>query len=230
MANNYDPIAAVYDRIHHLFYGQSEVNAQVELLDHVRAGDRLLIVGGGTGWILEKIAGIYPEGLTIVYVESSQKMMERSKKRDWGGNKVEFFTGPVEDWPGSTKDWPESPKELTGGPKDLTGGPVFDCILTGFFFDNFSQDHSLRIVRHLTPCLKFGGYWLEADFYYPRHRGKLWQAVLLWIMYTSARIICGVEAKRLPDLEPIFLAEGYTLQSTSFHYQRFIRSLVFRKS
>ncbi|HXD76559.1 MAG TPA: class I SAM-dependent methyltransferase, partial [Puia sp.] len=130
MANNYDPIAAVYDRIHHLFYGQSEVNAQVELLDHVRAGDRLLIVGGGTGWILEKIAGIYPEGLTIVYVESSQKMMERSKKRDWGGNKVEFFTGPVEDWPGSTKDWPESPKELTGGPKDLTGGPVFDCILT----------------------------------------------------------------------------------------------------
>lgn len=244
MANNYDSIAAVYDRIHHLFYGQSEVNAQVELLDHVNAGDRLLIVGGGTGWILEKIAGIYPEGLTIVYVESSQKMMERSMRRDWGGNKVEFFTGPVEEWPGGpkdrpgstserpggTEDRPDGPKEWPGAPSESPASPAFDCILTGFFFDNFKQDHSLRIVRHLTPSLKSGGYWLETDFYYPRHRGKLWQAALLWIMYTSARIICGVEAKRLPDLEPIFSGAGYTLQTTSFHYQRFIRSLVFRKS
>lgn len=208
MANNYDSIAGVYDRIHHLFYGQAEVNAQVELLDHVREGDRLLIVGGGTGWILEKLAARFPAGLEITYIESSARMMERSKRRNGGGNKLEFFMGPVEEW---------------------RGEKGFDGILTGFFFDNFNQDHAQRIVRQLSACLKIGGVWLETDFYYPRGRGKLWQAILLRTMYVSARLICGVEAKHLPDMVQIFMSEGYSLQATSFHYQRFIRSLVLRK-
>jgi hypothetical protein len=57
----------------------------------------------------------------------------------------------------------------------------------------------------------------------------LWQAILLYAMYFSARLICGVEAKRLPDMERIFLEEGYRSWYTTFHYQRFIRSVVYRK-
>lgn len=211
MANNYDSIAGYYDRIHHLFYGQAEVNAQVELLEHVRPGDRLMIVGGGTGWILEKIAAIYPSGLRITYIESSKKMMELTQSRNWGENKVEFFTGRVEEWR------PSEPGK-------------FDCILTGFFFDNFKAGHARGIVQELTPYLKPGGHWLETDFYYPRRRGKLWQAILLWAMYFSARIICRVEAKRLPDMEGIFKEEGYEPVTRGFHYQRFIRSIAYRKS
>lgn len=207
--NNYDPIANYYDRIHHLFYGQSEVHAQVELLDYVRPGSRLLIVGGGTGWILEKIAAIFPSGLEITYIESSARMMELSKKRKCGGNRVEFVTSAVEEW---------------------KPGLPFDAILTGFFFDNFKEAHAVGIVRELTPHLKQGGYWLETDFYYPRGRGKLWQAILLYTMYISARLICGVEAKRLPDMDWIFNGEGYSVLYTTFHYQRFIRSVVYRKS
>jgi len=208
--NNYDSIAGYYDWIHHLFYGQAEVNAQVELLEHVRAGDRLMIVGGGTGWILEKIAAIHPSGLRITYIESSAKMMELTQSRNWAGNTVDFFTGRVENWR------PSAPEG-------------YDCILTGFFFDNFKAEHARRIVQQLTPYLKPGGYWLETDFYYPRKRGKLWQAILLWTMYVSARIICRVEARHLPDMETIFNEEGYERVTTAFHYQRFIRSMAYRK-
>ncbi len=208
MGNNYDSIANYYDRIHHLFYGQSEINAQVELLDYIRPGDRLLIVGGGTGWILEKIGSIFPSGLEITYIESSARMMELTKTRKWGQNRIELVVSVVEDWKGEKE---------------------YDCILTGFFFDNFKEVHATRIVQQLTPYLKNGGYWLETDFYYPRRRGKLWQAVLLNSMYLSARLICGVEAKRLPDMERIFSEEGYRVLYTSFHYQRFIRSVVYRK-
>ena len=208
MGNNYDKIANYYDRIHHLFYGRSEINAQVELLDYVRPGDKLLILGGGTGWILEKIATIFPSGLRITYIESSVRMVELTKTRNWGLNQVELVNSVVEDWKGEME---------------------YDCVLTGLFFDNFTDAHAAAIVRQVTPYLKNGGYWLESDFYYPRRRGKLWQAVLLYSMYISARLICGVEAKRLPDMERIFSAEGYGVLYTTFHYQRFIRSVVYRK-
>jgi ubiquinone/menaquinone biosynthesis C-methylase UbiE len=208
VGNNYDKIANYYDRIHHLFYGQSEIHAQVELLDYVRPGDRLLILGGGTGWILDKIGAIFPSGLRITYVESSARMMELTKTRKWGQNEVELVTSTVEEWKGDM---------------------VYDCVLTGLFFDNFQDAHAAAIVRQVSPYLKNGGYWLESDFYYPRRRGKLWQAILLYSMYISARLICGVEAKRLPDMDRIFTEEGYRVLYTTFHYQRFIRSVVYRK-
>jgi ubiquinone/menaquinone biosynthesis C-methylase UbiE len=210
VGNNYDRIANYYDRIHHLFFGQAEIVAQVELLDYVRPGDRLLIVGGGTGWILERIAAVFPSGLTITYIESSVRMMELTKARNWGGNDVTFVSGVVEDW--------------------VSGEGEFDCILTGFFFDNFPEEHAVRIVEQLSGCLREGGCWLEADFYYARRRGKLWQAVLLWLMYVSARLICGVEAKWLPDMERIFTERGFRLEWGGFHYQRLIRSTVYRYS
>jgi SAM-dependent methyltransferase len=186
VGNNYDRIANYYDRIHHLFFGQAEIVAQVELLDYVRPGDRLLIVGGGTGWILERIAAVFPSGLTITYIESSVRMMALTKARNWGGNDVTFVSGVVEDW--------------------VSGEGEFDCILTGFFFDNFPEEHAVRIVE------------------------QLWQVVLLWLMYVSARLICGVEAKWLPDMERIFTERGFRLEWGGFHYQRLIRSTVYRYS
>jgi ubiquinone/menaquinone biosynthesis C-methylase UbiE len=209
VGNNYDPIANYYDRIHHLFYGQAEISAQVELLDYVRPGDRVLILGGGTGWILEKIGDIFPSGLEITYIESSARMMGLTTARKCGQNRVALVTSTVEEWKGEME---------------------YDCVLTGLFFDNFNEAHALAVVRQVTPFLKMGGYWLESDFYYPKKRGKPWQAILLWLMYWSARLICGVEAKRLPDMDKIFIGERYRVLQTTFHYQRFIRSVVYRKS
>jgi len=219
--NNYDRIANYYDRIHHLFYGQAEISAQVELLEYIRPGDRLLIVGGGTGWILEKIAAIFPSGLEITYIESSVRMMELTKTRKWGENKVELVISGVEEWIGGA--------ERSEGGEIWSGGKAYDCILTGFFFDNFKEAHAAAIVRQLTPFLKSGGHWLESDFYYPKKRGKLWQAILLWAMYVSARLICGVEAKRLPDMDRIFCAVGYRVVYTTYHYQRFIRGVAYQR-
>jgi ubiquinone/menaquinone biosynthesis C-methylase UbiE len=209
VSNNYDSIARYYDFVHRLFYGQSEINAQTELLDYIKPGDRILIVGGGTGWILEKMSAVYPSGLRITYIESSVKMMELSRVRDCRRNNVSFVQERVEDWVG--------------------GDEVYDCILTGLFFDNFTAAHSAQIVQLLTPFLKRDGFWLDSDFYYPKGRGKLWQALLLKTMYVSARLICGVEAKRLPDMELIFRTAGYWSVNMSFHYQRFIRSVVYQK-
>ena len=46
----WDRIARIYDRLARLVYGRQIVRAQVDLLEHISPGSRVLIVGGGTGW------------------------------------------------------------------------------------------------------------------------------------------------------------------------------------
>ena len=208
MQNNYSPVAGYYDLLIQLIFGKTEINAQVEMLRFVFPRNRVLIVGGGTGWILEKIAAFYPSGLQITYVEPSVGMMARARKRNWGGNEVSFVELPVEEFVGE-------------------GG--YDCILTGFLFDNFYQEHAASVMRSLDVLLRDGGYWLFADYYYPKRGGAWWQGLLLRSMYWAARLICRVEASELPDMKGIFSTAGYRVIFNEFYYQGFIQAVVYRK-
>lgn len=208
MRNNYDPIAGSYDLLSRLVFGQAEINAQVELLRYIGPGSRILIVGGGTGWILERLAAIHPSGLRITYVESSANMMALTKKRNCGHNEVVLVQLPVEQFVTEER---------------------YDAILTGFLFDNFSVDSATQVFHTLHALLKNEGYWLFADFYYHKGKGKLWQSLMLQSMYTSARLVCHVEAKELTDTEPLFTAAGYRQVYSAFHYGRFIKSIAYQK-
>src|SRR3569833_2127388 len=99
MAANYNNSAWFYDKLSRLIYGGALIKAQVYLLDNIPAGSKILIAGGGTGWILEEIAKLYPSGLKINYVEVSAKMIALSRKRISGENNVDFINAPVEDVP-----------------------------------------------------------------------------------------------------------------------------------
>ena len=208
MVNNYDPVARYYDLLSRLVFGRTEIDAQVEMLDHVRPGDKVLIVGGGTGWILEKLAALYPDGLHITYVESSRAMMRLARKRKRGGHSVSFVELPIEQFVSDER---------------------FDCILTGFLFDNFRQEHAEAIVRNLDTVLVAGGYWFNADFHYTPKGSAWWQWLLLHSMYWVVRWICRVEADRLPDMEVCFGTVGYEVVRRSFYYQGFIQSVIYRK-
>jgi ubiquinone/menaquinone biosynthesis C-methylase UbiE len=206
--NNYDPIARYYDFLSRLVFGRSEVNAQVEMLKYVVAGSRVLIVGGGTGWILAELAAIHPAGLRITYIEPSACMMALSKKRDCRQNEVSFVSMPVGQWVTEER---------------------YDCILTGFVFDNFTVDHCAMVFRLLHDLLREDGYWLFAEFFLEKGQGKWWQALMLKSMYWSARLICRVEARELADTEPLFEVAGYRPLETRFHYYRFIKSIAYQK-
>lgn len=208
MSVNYNSVAGYYDFLSRLVFGQSEINAQVQLLSSIRPGDRILIVGGGTGWILEKIAAIHASGLLITYVESSSQMMAHSRKRDCRQNQVSFLQMPIEQFATEER---------------------YDCILTGFLFDNFSRELAIQVFRVLDPLLRTGGYWLFADFYLHEGKTRFWQTVLLQSMYIAARILCKVEAKSLVDMEPIFADAHYRQLYTFFYYGQFIKSVVYHK-
>jgi ubiquinone/menaquinone biosynthesis C-methylase UbiE len=193
MAANYDNSAWFYDRLSRVVYGRALIRSQIYLLGHIPEGSKVLIVGGGTGWILEEIARLQQSGLKITYVEISAKMMALSRRRNAGDNDVIYVNDAVEN--AQLKD-------------------EYDVVITPFLFDNFTEETLQKVFAHIHAALKPGASWLNADFYIS---GKWWQRILLPAMLLFFRIICGIEAKKLPDIDGVFERYQYKiLQQRSF--------------
>jgi ubiquinone/menaquinone biosynthesis C-methylase UbiE len=208
MQNNYDTIAFCYDHLSRLVFGKAQINAQSVLLPYIRNGARILIVGGGTGWILEEIYKIHPSGLDIVYIDRSAKMLLRSKKRNCGLNNVLFIQKGIE---------------------EIRLKNDFDVIITGFFFDNFNQQKAEFILNQLNSCLRSGGRWFFTDFKFNPGKRYLWQHIMLKIMYFFFRAVCKIEATHLTDILPLFSKDNYRLIFKLSVYGNFIHSFVYEK-
>ena len=207
MPVNYDSIANIYDLVSRIVYGRQIEAAQVCLMRLIPADSRILIVGGGTGWILEKIADAHPQGLTIDYVESSAKMIALSRKKNYRDNTVNFIHLPIEEW---------NSKERC------------DVIFTPFLFDNFKADKALMIFTNLNSLLKSQGIWLYADFVYDKIKSHWWQKLLLKIMYLFFRITTDIETQKLVRMDACF-DMSYQKEFEAFFYSGFIRSDAYRK-
>ncbi len=208
MQNNYDTIAFGYDFLSRLIFGKAQVKAQTALLPHIRNGARILIAGGGTGWILEEINKIHSSGLEIVYIERSNQMLVRSKKRNCGLNKVIFIQKGIE---------------------EICLKNEFDVIITGFFLDNFNQPKVEFIFNQLSSGLKSGGRWFFTDFKLNPGKWYLWQQLMLKIMYFFFRVVCKIEATQLIDTIPIFRKNNYRPIFMLSAYGNFIHSIVYEK-
>jgi ubiquinone/menaquinone biosynthesis C-methylase UbiE len=205
MAANYDNSAWFYDGLARLVYGNALVKAQVFLLQYILPNSNILIVGGGTGWILEELTRIYPTGLQITYVEVSANMITLSKKRDIGNNNVLFINDAIEN-------------------VNLPG--EFDCIITPFLFDNFTGETLKTVFEHLHKQLKPAGTWLNTDF---QLTGKWWQNILLKTMFLFFKLWCRIEATRLPDIDPCFNQNGYKEIAHKSFFGDFILSKAYTK-
>ena len=204
MAANYNNSAWFYDPASKLVYGKSLIQAQAFLLRSIPAKSKILIAGGGTGLILAEIAKIHPSGLKITYVEIAPKMMALSKKRNAGNNDIDFINDAIEN-------------------VDLKND--YDVIITPFLFDNFTEENFQKIFAHIHHALKPKGLWLNTDF---RPTGKWWQNILLGSMFWFFRLICGIEAKKLPGICAAFDKYGYRAIEQRSFFGDFILSSVYR--
>lgn len=209
MKNNYDNIARYYDFLSRIVFRTAQRDAQTALLPYIGKNSTVLIAGGGTGWILEEMAKVCPGGSLIYYVEISAKMITLAKERNYQPHVVRFIHMAVE----------EFEAQPAGG---------FDVIITPFLFDNFSRERIQPVFVHLHNMLRPGGKWLFTDFHY-QTLAPLWQRVLLRSMYVFFRVICGVEADALSDIEPLFREHGYAGLHEAFYFRKFIRSAVYSK-
>lgn len=208
MINNYDKIANHYDFLSRLIFFKSQVKAQINQLKSIPANSSLLIVGGGTGWILEEIAKVYSSGLSITYVEISEKMIKLSKARNFKNNQVDFIALGIEDFKTEQK---------------------FDVILTPFLFDNFSRHRAEAVFKDLHHHLKINGLWFFVDFSLSNRKGKWWKSIVLKSMYLFFKIMGIVEAHQLVDMQPYFTQEKYKTLEKRLYYSGFISATIYQK-
>ncbi|HEY9196376.1 MAG TPA: class I SAM-dependent methyltransferase, partial [Mucilaginibacter sp.] len=193
------------DRLARLVYGRAIIDTQLFLINHIQPGSHILIVGGGTGWILDELSKIYTAGLTITYVEVAGDMMALSKKRNIAANKIIFINNAVEN---------------VKLPAD------FDVVLTPFLFDNFKEDTFRLVFDHINKLLKPGGLWLNCDF---EPQGKWWQSFLLNSMFVFFRLICRIEADKLPDISARFNLNAFSVINEKLFFGGFIIARVYSK-
>lgn len=208
MKNNYDRIAQYYDRLSRAVFGNAQVNAQINQLQFLPQNGNILIVGGGTGWILKEISKVNPTGLNITYVEVSASMMQLSKQKNAGKNHIVYHQSSIEEFESNIE---------------------YDVVLTPFLFDNFSEDTCVRVFQQLDSFLKAGGLWLMADF--STNKGiTWWKTAFLWLMYRFFSIVSNVETTKLFDMSGCFQKFNYLIVDERFYFGRFIKATVYKKS
>lgn len=204
---NYDTVAGYYDWLSRLVFGQSLIRAQTDLLHFLQNGDKILIVGGGTGELLKGINECAKQQLQVIYVEASAKMLEKARNRNLHRIKVEFIHSVAE------KFEPSQP---------------FDIIMTPYLFDNYNTKDATSLLRHLSAQLQPSGYWLFTDFHTDTD-SPAWQKLLLRIMYKFFQTMAGIQARALPEMEKIFREQHFKKIFETRRYRNFIQSAVWQK-
>lgn len=206
MLNNYDNIAGTYDFLSKLVFGDRLLRAQTCLIPFIPVNSSVLIVGGGTGLLLEEISKYHPQGLRIVYVEISAAMIEQAKTKNWQQNEVVFVKQAIE---------------------NFTTNERFDILFTPFLFDNFGKERAEMVVVLLTQYLKNNGSWLFVDFHLSVN-SPLWQRLLLKTMIRFFALICNIESRELLPMGPVFSKYNYTSLAEFYHCKKFIKSVVYK--
>lgn len=206
MSANYDNASWFYEGLSKLIFRNAQISAQESFLNLIPPVSSILIIGGGTGQILESIAKLHPSGLHITYVEMSVNMMALSHKRDVVNNDVIYFTKDID---------------------QLCITQQFDIIITAFLFDNFSSHQLSQTFSRVHQWLKPNGLWLDTDF---QLTGPIWQKVMLKTMYYFFRILNAVKVTQLPDTAGVFTKYQYRLLAEKTFYGNFISAKAYKKS
>lgn len=204
MQNNFDLIAPGYDLLARMVFGRSIVNAQIYPLKEVPRGAEVLIVGGGTGRILSALDDLNIP-IKITYVEPSSAMLRRANKKGPFKNLSVTFMCASHDALGESES--------------------FDIIITGFFLDLFNQEQLPGVMQALKSHLHSNGLWFCTDFHVPQ---KLWQKVLVRIMYGFFRLVADIPGDRLLDFGRYFDLMGMRIKHEKSFYYGMIQSTVYK--
>ncbi|MBF9237805.1 class I SAM-dependent methyltransferase [Hymenobacter sp. BT683] len=177
----FDRVAWCYDALAGLVFGSALKRAQrAALLGLPSGAPRILILGGGTGWVLTEVLSHRPHA-TVLYLEASPKMLARARAR-------------------LERERPQATAQVEfrhGTQADLKPAETFDAIITFFVLDCIAGDELETALAQLRSAQRPGAPWLLADFR-PAQGG--WRRLLLQLMYAFFRLTTGLRARALPEL------------------------------
>lgn len=207
MKPDFNFIAPFYDDLAFIVYGRKLIDARMSFIHRIPAKGRVLLMGGGTGKILNQVLKQVP-GITIDFVEPAEKMIHLAQRNLESGFKsqVNFICGDHHSIPHENE---------------------YDVATSFFVIDCFRQEKALEFVKAITLPLKGNGLLLFSDFFYT---GKFRHRALIWFMYRFFKLTAGVETQKLPDYDRIFETLGLQKTEEKVFLSGLIRSGVFLRS
>lgn len=203
--NSFDRVAPFYDVLAHVVFAGNIKRSQLTFLDVIESGNSILIIGGGTGWIVKEIFKREPD-VMITYVEGSAQMIEMTKKRLTSPelNRVHFI---------HTIELPRIEK--------------VDVVITNFLLDVFSNETLPDYIIRLKQNMKPQTLWLVTDFV---NEGRLWQRFLLRTMNYFFLLTGSMGLNALPDWNHHVYRAGFTVVKERKYFSDFIKAAVYRPS
>ncbi len=201
--NGFDRIAFLYDLLAKLVFGSNIINSQKHFLSKIQDCSKVLILGGGTGWLLTELLKQRP-GCEVWYIEASEKMIALSQKKIKGRGSVHFIHGTENDIPPLIK---------------------YDAVISNFYLDLFTNRQLENVVYKIISSLNHDSPWIVTDFV---DTNKWWQKLLLKLMYLFFRITCNIGSQQLPQWNKVILGKGIKKTESRLFYSGFIETACYQ--
>lgn len=185
----------------YVFSFNSINKSQLAFLSHLVTQKTALIIGGGTGYFLQKLL-IQNAGIHITYVDVSAKMIAYSRKRIEENcpkdlDRVNFICAAVEDLDYKT----------------------YDVIVCNYILDLFDNAAVKVLAEKFKKNLNPEGLLYVTDFHIAPSKGFLkWSTEMgLKILYAFFRYTTELKTKELPKTDSILKEQGFfILESKSY--------------
>jgi ubiquinone/menaquinone biosynthesis C-methylase UbiE len=200
--NDFDPIASWYDRLGQIVFFDRLHIAQKEYLNQLKQGNSLLILGGGTGRILEDIDRL-GLNLNIDFVEPSSEMIKKAKQRGIAGD-INFHQLSFSNFHNKHQ---------------------YDWVYCPFFLDLFGADELNSNLRSIGSMLKEDGQLLVVDFQIADN--KWWQLGLSKLMHWFFGKFAQLQSKNLMDIRGYVEMNSFKLIDGKSFFGGFIFSEVY---
>jgi tRNA (cmo5U34)-methyltransferase len=200
LAIGFNRLAPIYDSLALLVIGKDIRTSQLHFLNHLKEKKELLILGGGTGWILPFILEMNPN-LLIDYVELSSKMIDKAKSIVKGNSNVRFIEGTEANIPSKK----------------------YDSLITNFYLDLFNDEQIKFVIKKIMGSMATNSCWIATDFVSNKKSHK----IMLWIMYRFFSFATGLKTTSLPAWEQGLENEGGKLTAAQMNSSGFIKSVIF---
>lgn len=196
---NFNRIASLYDFLKRLVFGIQLDRATNHSLNQIPSNSRILIIGGGTGKILQNFNSTHQ----IKYLEFSTTMLKKAEQLNTKA-KVDFIQADILDWRTDEK---------------------FDFIITPFVLDCFSEDQLNLMFFKLKNILYSEGKWIQIDFYPKNFIHQL----LIKIMYVFFNLMVDLKIKNLADFDLLFEKHHFILERKALFYHSMIESKIYHQ-
>ncbi|HEY7336272.1 MAG TPA: class I SAM-dependent methyltransferase [Bryobacteraceae bacterium] len=184
---NCDPIAGCYRWLEYLSFGRALERRRFRYLPNVAHASSALILGGGDGRFLARLARHHAGRKTrIHYIDSSARMLDLARRRA-GDNRIHYQLADVRRVP--------------------LGHATFDLIVTHFFLDCFNEGDASNLVERVSRAALPDARWLVSEF-----RPVRWAELLLRGLYFFFQVTTGLKTSRLVDHHGLLARHGFRLE------------------